>query len=115
MSNDKLKIGEVRTVSAIHRLMGRDEWLVLIALALIWGGAFFCIKVAVTYVEPLTYVWLRLSIAAAALWALLRWRGQRLDLPLRIWGAIIVLALLNNMIPFVLFGWGQQRIASGLA
>jgi drug/metabolite transporter (DMT)-like permease len=95
--------------------MGRAEWAVLFVLALIWGAAFFCIKVAVTHVEPLTYVWLRLSIAASALWALLRWRRERLGLPLKVWGAILVLALLNNMIPFALFGWGQQRIASGLA
>jgi len=99
----------------INKVMNRGEWGILLALALIWGAAFFCIKVAVTHVEPLTYVWLRLSIAAAALWALLRWRGERLRLPVGIWGAILVLAVLNNMIPFVLFGWGQQRIASGLA
>ena len=99
----------------IHNVMNRAEWAVLVILALIWGAAFFCIKVAVTHVEPLTYVWLRLSIAAAALWGLLRWRGERLSLPLQVWGAILVLALLNNMIPFALFGWGQQRIASGLA
>ena len=115
MATVSAKIGEVRPVAAIHRLMGRAEWTIMLALALIWGAAFFCIKVAVTHVEPLTYVWLRLSIAAAALWALLRWRGDRLSLPLKLWGAILVLALLNNMIPFALFGWGQQRIASGLA
>ena len=115
MATASAKIGEVRPVAAINRLMGRAEWSVMFALALIWGAAFFCIKVAVTHVEPLTYVWLRLSIAAATLWALLRWRGERLSLPLRVWGAILVLALLNNMVPFALFGWGQQRIASGLA
>ena len=115
MATISSQIGEVRPVAAINRVMDRSEWAVLFALALIWGAAFFCIKVAVTHVEPLTYVWLRLSIAAAALWALLRWRGERLGLPPKVWGAILVLALLNNMIPFVLFGWGQQRIASGLA
>jgi len=99
----------------INSVMNRGEWGILGALALIWGAAFFFIKVAVTHVDPLTYVWLRLTIAAAALWLLMRWRGERLKLPLVIWGAILLLALLNNMIPFVLFGWGQQRIASGLA
>jgi len=88
---------------------------ILLALALIWGVAFIFIKVAVTHVDPLTYVWLRLSIAAAALWLMLRWRGERLKLPLAVWGAILLLALLNNMVPFALSGWGQQRIASGLA
>ena len=115
MATVSARIGEIRPVAAIRQRMDRREWGVLLFLALIWGGAFFCIKIAVTHVDPLTYVWLRLSIAAVALWAFLRWRGERLDLPLAIWGAILVLALLNNMIPFALFGWGQQRIASGLA
>jgi len=99
----------------INSVMNRGEWGILLTLALIWGVAFIFIKVAVTHVDPLTYVWLRLSIAAVALWLLLRWRGERLKLPLAVWGAILVLALFNNMIPFALFGWGQQRIASGLA
>jgi drug/metabolite transporter (DMT)-like permease len=99
----------------INRIMNGREWAILLTLAVIWGGAFFFIKVAVTHVEPLTYVWLRLTIAAAALWLVLRWRRERLNLPREVWAAIIVLALLNNVIPFALFGWGQRHIASGLA
>lgn len=102
-------------VPMINSMMNGREWGILLALAVIWGGAFFFIKVAVTHVEPLTYVWLRLTIAAAALWLFLRWRRERLKLPRQVWGAIIVLALLNNVIPFALFGWGQMHIASGLA
>lgn len=102
-------------VPVINNVMNRGEWGTLLALALIWGAAFFFIKVAVTHVEPLTYVWLRLTIAGAGLWAFLRWRGDRLSLPKGVWVAIIVLALFNNVIPFALFGWGQQHIASGLA
>jgi len=99
----------------INNVMNGREWSILLALAVIWGGAFFCIKVAVTHVEPLTYVWLRLTIAAIALWIVLRWQRDRLKLPRQVWGAIILLALLNNVIPFALFGWGQMHIASGLA
>ncbi len=99
----------------INSVMNRAEWGILVGLALIWGAAFFFIKVAVTHVEPLTYVWLRLTIAAGGLWLFLRWRGDKLNLPLSIWGAVLVLALLNNVIPFALFGWGQRHIASGLA
>ena len=44
--------------------MNRRDWLILGVLALIWGGAFFFIGVAVRHVPPLTYVWLRLTIAA---------------------------------------------------
>jgi drug/metabolite transporter (DMT)-like permease len=96
------------------QMNGRD-WMILGSLALIWGGAFFFIGVAVRHVPPLTYVLLRLSIAAAAMWLFLRIKGQSLGLPRGAWGAILLLALLNNALPFALFGWSQTHIASGLA
>jgi drug/metabolite transporter (DMT)-like permease len=96
------------------QMNGRD-WLILLILALIWGGAFFFIGVAVRHVAPLTYVWLRLSIAAIGMWVFLRLKRQPLGLPRQVWGSILLLALLNNAIPFTLFGWGQTHIASGLA
>ena len=99
----------------IRSQMNRRDWLILIVLALIWGGAFFFIGVAVRHVAPLTYVWLRLSIAAAGMWLFLRVKRQPLGLPRQVWGSILLLALLNNAIPFTLFGWGQTHIASGLA
>ena len=106
---------EVHNTSVIRTQMNRSDWLILGILALIWGGAFFFIGVAVRHVPPLTYVWLRLSIAAAAMWLFLHFRGQRVGLPRQVWGSILLLALLNNAIPFVLFGWSQTHIASGLA
>ena len=99
----------------IRTLMNRSDWLTLIALAVIWGAAFLFISVAVREVEPMTYVWLRLTMAAAAMWLFLWWRGEKAGLPRSVWGSILVLALFNNAIPFVLFGWGQTHIASGLA
>ncbi|MFL6721260.1 MAG: DMT family transporter [Sphingomonas sp.] len=96
------------------QMNGRD-WLILGTLAVIWGGAFFFIGVVVRHVPPLTYVFLRLSIAAVALWLFLRLKGQSVGLPREVWGSILVLALLNNALPFALFGWGQTHIASGLA
>jgi len=93
---------------------GRD-WAILAALAVLWGGAFVFIGVTVRHVDPLTYVWLRLAIAAAAMWIFLAWKGQGLGLPKQLWGGIFLLALLNNALPFALFGWGQTHIASGLA
>jgi drug/metabolite transporter (DMT)-like permease len=99
----------------IRSIMNRSDWLILLVLALIWGGAFFFIGVAVRHVHPLTYVWLRLTIGAAGLWAWLAFKGERISLPREVWGSILLLALLNNAIPFTLFGWGQTHIASGLA
>ena len=96
------------------QMNGRD-WLILGTLAVIWGGAFFFIGVAVRHVQPLTYVWLRLTIAAIAMWTYLQFKGEKLGLPRSAWGSILLLALLNNALPFTLFGWGQTHIASGLA
>jgi drug/metabolite transporter (DMT)-like permease len=101
--------------AAIRRVMNGRDWLILLALALIWGGAFMFIGVAVHQVPPLTYVWLRLTFAAAGLWLFLWWKGEPVRLPRQVWGSIFVVALLNNSLPFVLFGWAQTHIASGLA
>jgi drug/metabolite transporter (DMT)-like permease len=97
-----------------QQMVGR-EWAILLFLALIWGGAFLFIGVAVRNVDPLSYVWLRLTIAAGGMWLFLKMRGERLGLPRAAWGSILLLALLNNALPFTLFGWGQTHIASGLA
>jgi drug/metabolite transporter (DMT)-like permease len=99
----------------IRTTMNRSDWLILLTLAVIWGGAFLFIGVAVKHVPPLTYVWLRLSIAAVAMWIYVKTRVGTLGLPRQVWGAIVLLAILNNALPFALFGWGQTHIASGLA
>ena len=99
----------------IRTQMDKGDWGILLTLAVIWGGAFMFIGVAVKHVSPLTYVWLRLTIAAAAMWLFLKFRGERLGLPRQVWGSILLLALLNNALPFTLFGWSQTHIASGLA
>ena len=106
---DVYRTGMIRTV------MDKSDWGILLILALIWGGAFVFIGVAVRHVDPLTYVWLRLTIAAGAMWLFLKVKGQSLGLPREVWGSILLLALLNNALPFTLFGWGQTHIASGLA
>ena len=59
--------GDVYGKPMIRTQMNGRDWLILGSLALIWGGAFFFIGVAVRHVQPLTYVLLRLSIAATAM------------------------------------------------
>jgi drug/metabolite transporter (DMT)-like permease len=99
----------------IRTQMNRTDWLILLLLAVIWGGAFFFIGVAVRYVPPLTYVWVRVTIAAIGLWSYIWLKGERIQLPSHVWGSMLILAFLNNALPFALFGWSQTHIASGLA
>jgi drug/metabolite transporter (DMT)-like permease len=106
---------DVYAAGMIRTQMNRRDWATLVTLALIWGGAFLFIGIAVRHVPPLTYVWLRLTVAAAAMWIYLKLCGEKLGLPREVWGSILLLALLNNALPFTLFGWSQQHIACGLA
>jgi drug/metabolite transporter (DMT)-like permease len=99
----------------INRTMTRGQWAVLLLLGLIWGGSFLFIKVGVTHVAPLTFVWLRVAIASLALLLFLRIRGAPQPIGRRTLGPLLVLALLNNVTPFLLFAWATTQMASGLA
>ncbi|WP_206185471.1 DMT family transporter [Sphingosinicella sp. CPCC 101087] len=95
--------------------MGARDWAILLFLSVLWGGSFFFIDVAVDSVNPLTLVLVRVTIAAAILLAVLKATGRPLPFARATSIPFLVLALLNNAIPFTLFAWGQQHIASGLA
>jgi drug/metabolite transporter (DMT)-like permease len=95
--------------------MGPREWLLLLALALLWGGSFFFAELALMELRPLTVVLGRVGFAALALWAVLALSGRRLPASPRLWGAFLVMGALNNAIPFSLIVWAQVELDSGLA
>jgi len=98
-----------------NRTMSGTDWAILLFLSVLWGGSFFFIEVALDTVASLTLVLIRVAIAAALLWAFLLLRRERLAMPPGAAWAFLVLALLNNVIPFVLFAWAQEEIDGGLA
>ena len=67
--------------------MGRREWLLLVALSLLWGGSFFFAEVALAELPPLTVVLGRVGFAALALNLFIVARGQRMPGDPRLWGA----------------------------
>jgi drug/metabolite transporter (DMT)-like permease len=100
---------------AVNRGMGRAEWLLLVALSVLWGGSFFFSEVALAELPPFTVVLGRVSLAAVALVVMVLASGQTVPRSLRLWGAFLVMGGLNNLVPFSLIVWGQTAIASGLA
>ena len=94
--------------------MNRQDWTILLALSVIWGGSFFFIEVALETVQPFTLVLIRVALAAAFLWVFLLVKRQKLAIPPGALLAFLILALLNNVIPFILFAWAQQEISGGL-
>ena len=95
--------------------MSINEWLILLVLSFIWGGSFYFIEIAVTELTPLVLVFLRVSIAAVALWIFILIKGLAVPKRGSHWLAFFIMGLLNNVIPFTLIAWGQIYIASGLA
>lgn len=101
-------------MSALPRPMSGQDWTILLFLSFLWGASFLFIEIAVETVPPLTFVLIRVAIAAAALWLYLLARGQKLPLPPGALMAFLVIALLNNVLPFILFAWAQKTITAGL-
>lgn len=95
--------------------MGTAEWLLLILLSLLWGGAFLFGKMAVAELPPFTVVLGRVGPAAVLLLALAVAAGLRLPGTARDWAPFFILGLLQNVIPFSLIVWGQTQISVGLA
>ena len=95
--------------------MGVVEWLLLLALSVLWGSSFFFAKIAVAEVPPFTLVLGRVGLAALALLLAVRLAGERMPRDPGLWRSLLVMGALNNLIPFSLIFWGQTQIASGLA
>ncbi|MEM9576805.1 MAG: DMT family transporter [Pseudomonadota bacterium] len=98
----------------VQKSISRTAWVALFALATIWGLSFVSIRIALDEIGPLTAVAHRTFWAMLVLWGVVI--AMRLPVPRdpRLWGAFLVMGLLNNVVPFSLMAWGQLHIESGL-
>lgn len=94
--------------------MEATDWTILAALSLMWGCAFFFLAIQLRALPPFTIVLMRVGGAAALLLGWAAVTGMKLP-GLKLWLAFVVLAALNNVIPFALYGFAQQHISSALA
>lgn len=92
----------------------RQDYLLLLALAALWGSSFLLIKLAVATLPPVTVAAARILIGALALLLLLRLGGGRLPDP-GLWPRFLALGALGMLLPFALINWGETRIDSALA
>lgn len=95
--------------------MGKSEWILLLVLSVLWGGAFFFSKIALAEIPPFTLVFSRVLLAAGTLYAVIRISRQKMNLSAPLIGVFFGMGVLNNLIPFSLIFYGQTQIASGLA
>ena len=94
--------------------MGARDWATLLVLSWLWGSSFLFFKVLGHSLPPFTIVLGRLGLAACVLNLVLAARGQglRRHMP---WRDFAVLGVLNSVVPFALFAWGETFITSGMA
>ena len=98
-----------------NRPMGAIEWLLLIALSVLWGGTFLFAEIALEEVRPFTLVLGRVGIAALILVVVVYATGHRMPRSWTAWLPFLIMGALNNLIPFSLIFWGQIEITGSLA
>jgi drug/metabolite transporter (DMT)-like permease len=85
-------------------------------LALLWGSSFLFIKVGVEGVSPVQLVLARLALGALVLLAFVAIRREPMPRDAGLWRHLAVAAVIANIVPYFLFGWGEQRgVASAVA
>ena len=93
----------------------RVDWLIFLALGFVWGSSYLFIKLAVDDFGTFTLVALRLTVGALLLWSVMRLAGQAVPRDRRLYGHLLVMAVINITIPFLLITWAEQSVDSSLA
>lgn len=81
-------------------------------LGMVWGCSFLFMRVAAPAFGPFALVELRLTLGAAVLLPFL-WLA-RAHFPWRRWPVLAGIAVLNSVLPFLLFAWAAQRAPAAI-
>jgi len=87
----------------------------LMLLAIIWGSAFFNIKIATYSYEPFTLALVRVIFASIPLVFLCKFKEIKIEAFTKNWKLYALIGLCNISIPFVLIAIGTSMINSYLA
>lgn len=90
------------------------DMLQLLLLSAIWGASFLLIRISVGSFPPAWVAMLRLLFGAAFLWTVLLTKRRKLP-PFRLIVVLLLVALFNNAIPFMLFPLGERSVPSNVA
>lgn len=93
----------------------RTDWLLFLALGFMWGSSYLFIKLAVDDFGTFTLVALRLIVGMLFLWAALRITRTPIPRERRVYGHLVVMAVINIVIPFGLITWAELSVHSSLA
>jgi len=95
--------------------MNNREWFLVFLLGAVWGSSFLFVEILLSYLSPITIVFLRVSIASLFLIFFIIIKQEKFKFSFIIIFNLFVMGLLNNVIPFSLIAIGQQTTTGGLA
>ena len=93
--------------------MELKDWILLTALAAIWGSAFMFIKISAVDFGPILLVTLRLLIAGLVFMPFLLSKKKR-SLFRAYLPAILIIAIVSNAIPFTMFAYASLGATSNM-
>jgi drug/metabolite transporter (DMT)-like permease len=97
----------------LERSPGRLAYLAFITVCLVWGTTYLGITVALETVPVLLVAGLRWMAAGVVMSALMLATGRGLPRP-AMWGPLLLLGFLMNVVGNGFVVWAQQYVASGL-
>jgi drug/metabolite transporter (DMT)-like permease len=107
---------EVDDHEAMTNPAPRTDWLLFILLGFLWGSSYLFIKIGVDAgLPPFTLVALRLLLGFGLLAAVVAVSRVALPREPRVYGHLLVMALINIVVPFSLITWAEQRVDSTIA
>jgi drug/metabolite transporter (DMT)-like permease len=93
----------------------RLDWLVFFALGFMWGSSYLFIRIGVRTLEPFTLIALRLGIGLAVLATVVFLAREALPRDPKIYGHLVVMAVINIALPFFLITTAEKSTESALA
>ena len=88
--------------------------ILLLILGIIWGSSFLFIKLSVLSIPPVSSVLLRMSVASFCLFVFFLITKNVLPLDQKNIKDYLIIALLGNVIPFILVSWAETEINTNL-
>ena len=95
--------------------MKSKDWFFIILLGTLWGSSFFFIEFLLEMLSPFLIVYLRVALAAILLLFILFIKQVKVSLNVSLIFNLFIMAMLNNVLPFLLIAYGQQSVTGGLA
>jgi len=89
-------------------------WLLIILLGAVWGCSFLFNAVLIREISPFWVSAGRVTIGAAICWVYFLAMRKTLPNDWRIYAQLLVLGILNYAIPFTLFPFAEQTVASSI-